>query len=409
MTVAAQRDRRPLLALLAANTVSITGNSMTFLAVPWFVLQTTGSPTRTGITAFCEGVAFVLSSLFGGLAVDRLGRRRVSVASDLVSGAAIASIPLAHLTVGLPFPLLLVLVSIAALVRAPGDTAREVLVPALVRRAATSLERATSAYDGVSRGARMLGAPLAGVLIALVGSANVLFVDAGTFLISALLVRLLVPDAPAENAGGAGSERRQWLADLREGVAYLGRDRLLAATVVMVMVTNMLDAAYGSVLAPVFAKHVLGSAIGLGLMSGVFGGGALLGTLGYGVIGPRLPRRAIFAGAFLLAGAPRFVALAAEPGLPVILVVMFVAGVACGAINPILGAVLYERIPEPLQGRVFGVVTAGSFAAIPFGALGAGYLIGLFGLRSSLLLVGTAYLVVTLSPLVFPSWREMDA
>jgi predicted MFS family arabinose efflux permease len=395
--------------VLLANTVSIAGNSMTFLAVPWFVLATTGSATRTGITAFAEGAAFVASSAMGGLAVDRVGRRRISVWSDIVSGCAVAAIPALHLTVGLPFWALLALISLAALVRAPGETAREVMLPMLVQRAAVSLERATSAYDGVSRAARMLGAPLAGLLIALTGPANVLFVDAATFVVSALIVRVLVPSHDVQpTVDRTEAHAAPWLGDLRAGVGYLLRDRLLLAVVIMVMVTNMLDAAYSSVLVPVYANRILHSAVGLGLITGVFGGAAFLGTIAYGMVGPRLPRRTVFTVAFMLVGAPRFAVLAAEPRLSTVLGVMFAVGLACGAINPILATVMYERVPEPLQGRVFGAVTAGCYAAIPVGALCAGYLVTLFGLRVSLLLVGAAYLVATLAPLVSPVWRQMD-
>lgn len=407
MTAVSTRGRRALVALLAANVVSLAGNSMTFLVIPWFVLTTTHSVTRTGIAAFVEGTAFVVSAAFGGLAVDRFGRRRLSVLTDLVSAATVVAIPVLHLTIGLAFWELLLLVGLAAFLRAPGSTARSVLLPLLVRPAGTSLERATSAYDGVSRAGQMLGAPLAGVLIAVLGPANVLFIDAATFLISALLVRLLVPDLnPARAVESAAGE---WLADLRSGAAYLRSDRLLLAMVTMVMLTNMLDAAYSSVLVPVFARNVLHSAVGLGLISGAFGAGALLGTVAFGAVGSRLPRRAVYTVAFLLVGAPRFAVLAAEPGLWVILLVLFTVGLACGAINPILDAVMYERVPGALQGRVFGAVTAGCYAAIPLGALGAGYLVGSAGLRQSLLIVGGAYLLATLAPIVFPSWRDMDA
>jgi MFS family permease len=273
-----------------------------------------------------------------------------------------------------------------------------------VRRAGTTLDRAVSAYDGVSRGARMLGAPVAGVLIAVASPTDVLLVDAGTFLFSALVVRLVVPALAVRVRAPA-----HWLTELREGMSFIRHHRLVLAVVTMVMVTNMLDAAMGSVLQIVYAKQVLGSSVALGLMAAVFGGCAMAGTVLYAALAPRLPRRAVYTIAFLAAGSPRFFVMAFTDRLWAVLAVLAVGGFLCGAINPIIGALQYELVPEQLQGRVFGAITAGCYAAIPIGALMAGYLVAVVGLRTSLVLVGGAYLVTTCAPIVFPVWRGMDA
>ena len=111
----------------------------------------------------------MISSALGGVIVDRLGYRRASIVSDLASGVAVLGVPILYHTVGLPLAALLALVFAGALLDAPGQTAREAMLPELLERAEMTLERGTSLFDGVSRGANMLGAPLAGVLIAVVG------------------------------------------------------------------------------------------------------------------------------------------------------------------------------------------------------------------------------------------------
>lgn len=90
----------PLWTLLSANGISLIGTQLTQLAVPWFVLQTTGSPTRTGVVAVAGVVPLILSAFFGGAVVDRLGFRRTSIWSDLASCLTTALIPLLYLTVG---------------------------------------------------------------------------------------------------------------------------------------------------------------------------------------------------------------------------------------------------------------------------------------------------------------------
>ena len=397
--------RVPLAALLASEAVSITGNRLTQLAIPWFVLQTTGSVAQTGLVGFFSLLPFVLSSALGGVIVDRLGLRRASIAADLASGASVLCIPLLYHTVGLPLAALLALVFAGALLDAPGVTAREALLPDLVKTAGTTLERGTSLHDGVSRAASMLGAPLAGVLIALLGPANVLILDAATFAVSALLMRAFVPAGRPRDAETATG---RYLAQLREGFGFVWRTPLVRAMVVMVLITNMLDAAMGGVLMPVYADRVLDSVVALGLMSGGMGMTAFLGTLVFAWIGHRLPRVSTLVAGFTLGGPSRFFFLATLPGVGAAIAGFTIAGVGIGVVNPILGTLQYERVPERLRARVFGAVSAGVMAGAPVGALLGAALVELIGLQETLVLFGTVYLACTLSPLWVPAWRDAN-
>ena len=88
--MAESRRRGPLVALFAANAISMAGNVAALVAIPWFVLQTTGSASRTGITAAAAIVPVVVSGIFGGTIVDRLGYRRTSIVADLAHQGATA-------------------------------------------------------------------------------------------------------------------------------------------------------------------------------------------------------------------------------------------------------------------------------------------------------------------------------
>lgn len=400
-------NRRPLVALLAADAVSICGTTMTLLAVPWFVLVSTGSPARTGMVAGVEIAGVALSSVLAAPLVDRLGRRRCSVLSDVIAAVAVAAIPLTAATVGLPFWLLLALAGLVGLLRAPGQTARSSMMPTLIILAGTSTERGASAYDGVNRGARMAGAPLAGVLIAALGAANLLYLDAITFLVSAVLVQAFVP-AAAEKGEPDAERPTGYLRMLRVGFGYFRRDRLIGAIVAMVFFTNLLDVAAFAVLMPVYANDVLHSPIALGLFGGAFGLGALAGTVVYGTVGARLPRWPTYTVMFLIVGAPRYWLMAANPPLWTLLAFLALAGLAAGAINPILGVVEYERIPDAVRPMVFGAMAGGVTAGAPLGALLAGFGVEVFGLTATLLATGGLYLLATLCPAIFPVWRDMD-
>ncbi len=112
--------------------------------------------------------------------------------------------------------------------------------------------------------------------------------------------------------------------------------------------------------------------------------------------------------AFLVFGAPRYAVFAFDSPLWLVIGIVAASGFAAGFINPVLGAVIFERIPGPLMGRVSSLTTAMCFALLPLGGLLGGVLVTGTGLTPALLAVGTAYLVVTMLPAVDPRWREVD-
>ena len=93
---------------------------------------------------------------------------------------------------------------------------------------------------------------------------------------------------------------------------------------------------------------------------------------------------------------------------PVIAVVWMVSGFGLGFLNPILGALLFERVPRHLQGRVDAIGDSLAWCLIPFGGLAAAAVVSVVGLTPALLVAGLGYLVATTLPGIRPEWREMD-
>ncbi len=211
------RNPLPLYSLFTANAISLVGNVFTTIAIPWFVLQTTGSATQTGITGFFTILPVVLAGFFGGTLIDRLGYKPTSILSDLASGVTTALVPILYFTVGLEFWQLMVLVFLGALLDAPGSTARSALLPELAEQAGMPIERVTSLTHVIERSARMVGAPLAGFLIGIMGTANVLWLDAASFFISAGIVWLLIPTIKVHSEERSGSGK--YFDELKGGVA----------------------------------------------------------------------------------------------------------------------------------------------------------------------------------------------
>ncbi len=399
-------NRLPLYALYAANVISVSGNVMAFIAIPWFVLQTTHSASQTGLTAAVTALPGVLAAFLGGAIIDRVGYKRTSVIADVLSGAAIGMIPLLFSTIGLSFAGLLALVFVGNLLDAPGTTAREAITPDLAELAGMSMERATAFQDAVGRVARLIGAPVAGVLIALVGTSTVLWIDAVTFIASALLVWLCVPRPSAQAAPAKPKSESSYLKDMAEGLRFIRQDRLIMTIIWVVMITNFLDAASSGVVFPVYVSRVYGRAEVLGTLYGVFGATAFLCALLVGIKGIPWSRRLTLGIAFIIVSF-RFWIVALNPGLPLLIGLFAINGLAAGFLNPILSAVLVERIPADMRARVFGVVTAGVMLGTPLAGVG-GLMVDGIGMTATLVVMGVCYLATTSSLLVIPAMREMD-
>ena len=395
--------RTPLYALWVADSISLSGNVVAQLAIPWFVLVTTDSPALTGLAVFFNFLPVVMAGVFGGVIVDRLGFRTTSVIADLASAAAVAAIPLLHSTVGIELWQLMGLVFLGALLDAPGTTARSALFPDVVELADVRMERAAGIRGAIQRGSLLVGAPIGGVLVAAFGATTALWLNAATFLFSAALIALVVP---AARRHAEDDEPKRFFADLAEGMRFVWRHRLVRAVVLTVLVTNFLDAPFAVVM-PVYAREAFGSAVDLGLMFGVFGGAALAGSLVFSLIGHRLPRRRTFVACFVL-WAANYLVLATLPSLEVTLVALAVGGLSVGPLNPLLGTLTYEIVPANLRGRVLGAITSGVWAAIPAGILLGGLLVEAVGVSATLFAIGVCYVAVTLFGFVNPAFREMD-
>ncbi|WP_092544489.1 MFS transporter [Actinoplanes derwentensis] len=236
--------------------------------------------------------------------------------------------------------------------------------------------------------------------------------DAASFLIAAALVATLVrvrraAPGPAEQdkPTGAGG----YLADLAAGLHFIRRDPLFRAIVAMILLTNMLDQAMTAVLIPVWAAERFDDAVPIGLVFGAVSAGAVVGSLLVSAYGQRLPRWRTYALAFLLGAVPKIFVLVLPVGLPVIAGVALVCGVLIGAINPLLSAAEFERIPAGLRARVLGAVGGLAWAGIPLGGLLGGMLASTLGATGSILAVGAAYLLVTLDPLIRRrTWQLMN-
>ncbi|MEU9507467.1 MFS transporter [Micromonospora sp. NPDC048170] len=400
------RSRAALVGLLTAGTISDTGTRVSTVTLPWLVLVTTGSPTRMGLVVAAEMLPYVLTSALGPPLVDRLGARRVSITADLASAAGMV---LLAVTYQFGFATLLGLVAVIGVLRGLGDNAKRAMAHATIAAAGASMARVSAIDDGLHRMSILVGAPVAGLIIAWFGITQAILIDAATFAVAAAVVTALIPASIGRPTSAATTEREPYLKALGIGLRHLRQDQVAVGIFAVMFIINLFNQASVAVYIPLWVDDVLDDPAALGAVSGALALGAIVGNIGFSIAATRLPRYVTFTIGLLVGGAPRFLVMAFSHDLLVVVAITFLCGLALSSVNPIIAATILERTPPPLQARMFGLATAFSWASIPIGGVLGGWAASALGLTAAIALSGLLYLMVALTLVLRPArWRRLD-
>ena len=385
MSVLRARGLRPL---IAAEVVSSLGSQMTFLALPWFVLATTGSAAKMGVVLAVELAPVALLGIPSGTVVSRLGARRTMLVGDLARAPLMASIPLLHTAGVLSFGVLLVIVALIGVFLAPYFAAQRLVLPELVGEDEHVVAQANAVVEGAQRATALLGPATAGVLISVVGATNVLYLDAATFLVAFVILALFVPHRPPRPVSDEGK-------GVLAGVRFVLGDRMLATLGATALFAN----AFGQMLAaglPVLAYSEFGGSSRVaGVFFAAFGAGAVAGSIVAMRLVPRYEPVRLGAVAFVLLTIPIWL-LALE--LPVwgVVLVLFASSFFGPLVNAPLIGVITTRTPVHLRAKVMTAVITTAMLAGPVGMLVAGQLLEAWGPHAVFLLVAAGQLAATI-------------
>ena len=384
---------KPLAALVLAHATSLSGNVILTVAVPWLVLTTTGSATLAAAAVFAGVGGAAVGGLAAGRVVDAIGPVRTAAASEIANALAVAPLPLLLAFDALEIWHVLVLGFLGTLVDSAASTARQTLVPATADAHGVQRERANALFTSAEHVGYLLGAPLAGLLIASFGVGTAIWVTVAAFLTAALAVLRLRAGTPHAAARGSANT-----AGLREAFAYIWRDRALRALFVFPTVAVILVAPLVPLVLPVLARETFGDPVVLGVMVATYGLGGLLGAASFGMLGGRVSRRRLFVGVFSLVPAA-LAGIALSPSIALTLAILLTLGAGVGSLVPLMATVRQERAPVHLLPRVVGLSTASIPVTGPVGVLASGLLIDQVGLRQTLLVATVAALVILASVL----------
>jgi len=377
-------------ALLGAEVISTTGAQMTWLALPWFVLVTTGSATRMSIVVAAELIGLAALGIPGAAVLRRIGAWRTMVGCDVARAPLMLVIPVLHWTGVDAFGALIVLAFLLGALAGPYNAAQRVILPELLGEDEAVIGQANALFQGATRITMLLGPVVGGVLIAAIDAPTVLVVDAATYVVSAALVLLFVPRPAAlpptdEDVG------------VRRGFSFLFHEKLLR---IWIPVFALGDAAWTAffVSIPVLVVARFGADPRVaGWLLASFGVGAVLGNvIAYRWLLKRVSGLAVIGTCILGQALPLWL-LTLHPSAWVISIVLAVSGIANGLVNPPIHTLLTLRVPPRLRPTVLSVNMIIFGLAQPIGLFAVGPVLDAFGPQPvlvTLAVVQTAAMVV---------------
>ncbi|MFH7029505.1 MAG: MFS transporter [Heteroscytonema crispum UTEX LB 1556] len=376
----------PIICLIIAESLSLLGNQIAAVAIPVLVLQFTHSALIVGIASAGNIIPIVLAAIFGGRAIDRFGASNISVCADILSFFSVLALPLAFIYFAPVSPLLIfLLVFFGALFDPTGISARQTMVPSLVKLSGKSLQKINSWRGGLENGADFLG-PVIGVsLIGWTGIANTFYINAVTFLLCASIFAIAIPKKREIQSMG---NRDAASGSLKKGITFIFKQPQIRPLAIIGMVANFAILPFLSLLLPVLATQKFGSNTLLGTSLSVFGLAATIGAASFSLLSNRFSRSAIYYGGLLVTGGSIMLCALATNKYEVILFAAL-AGLLLGAGNPLQQTILQEQTPENIAGQVFTSLTAIHFIGGPFGLLLAGIITELSHIEMVFLLTGS--------------------
>ena len=392
---------RPLAAprfrmLFLGRLVSFLGNAMAPVALAFAVLDLTGSAVDLGLVLAARALPTIGLLLLGGVWSDRLPRHVILAAFSLVAAAtqAVAAALLISGTAHIwQLALLEAVNGMAAAFLGPASlgVVPQTVAPELAQPANALLSLAVNV-------ANVLGAGMAGVVVASFGPGWGIAFDAATFAVAAVFfARLALPRVSLPQAGMVRELRTGW----RE---FRGRTWLWAVVVQFAFVNAAFSGGF-AVLGPLVAKRDLGGATTWGLVVAVESAGFMAGGL---LALWHRPRRPLLVGTYgVLAGVPSLVALAVVAPVPVVLVAGFVAGLGFETFEVLWHTTVQHHVPAGALSRVYAYDSLGSRIFTPIGQSLAGPAMIAFGLGGAIGLYASIILVATLAVLLVRDVRTL--
>lgn len=370
-----------------------TGNSAVHVAIPWLVLETTGSSAQAGIVLGLSGLSVIFTApLIGGL-IAILGARPVSVWADIISGTSVLLFPIVGTLFGLNIASLLVIAIFGAMFDPAGGTARKSLIQPVVEKEGLSLTKFNGTYEAVATIGTVIGPTAAALAISIIGIDATFYVIAVVFVFASATASL-IPVITVRGDRGKVFSVSNVVGETRLGVSTLWHDKPLLS---LVGLYTMLTAIYMPVESIVLSRYFqdLDEPQTLGFVLSAMSVGIVIGALQFHRAVRMLSPRNLVVISMSLIGAV-VCGMAFLPSAIAFIGLGLALGLAFGPVSPLTNYLVQRRVPQHLHGPVFGTQFSLTHLALPAGTLALGLIVQSVSIAPLLFVIGALFIAVTL-------------
>lgn len=378
--------------LWASQAVSQIGDGLTKVALLWFVYQLTGSVLKMTIIGLLQTIPPLVLSPVVGVYLDRLPKKPVMVILDVIRAFLIALIPILYVFDALTLEVLFILVFFTAIFSTAFGPALAASLPLIVKP--SELMSANSLLQSTTNLGILIGPAICGVLIAWLGTQNVLYIDAATFLLSALCLlpikgHLLTTAPRIPNATSKVSQ------DLAVGMRFVFREKPVLRALLITTVFYTLGASAFIYVLPLFVNdHIDANPLWLGWLWSAMGAGMLATSFGLGCV-KKLGRtsRTFLMAMSMVVGGSALQLLAHSHSIVWGFILVTLIGASTAAFTPIAWSIIQETTPNHLMGRVFTLINTASMAMASGGMVAFGGVADNFGSMAGISMIGFVFLI----------------
>ena len=386
------RIRHSHLLALAALFAS-AGNSGVHIAIPWLVLETTGSSANAGIVLGISGFSVIFSApLIGGL-IAVLGARPVSIWADIISAGSVVLFPIVGSLFGLNLASLLIIAIVGAIFDPAGATARKSLIQAVAERDGLSLIKFNGTYEAAATIGTVLGPTGAALAISIVGINTTFYLIAIVFILASCLA-FFIPLVTTFTKSDESFSFGNVVKETRIGMNALWRDKPLMS---LVGLYTLLTAIYMPVESIVLSRYFrdLNEPQTFGFVLSAMSVGVVIGALQFHrAVKIFSPGNMVIISMTLIGAV--VCAMAFLPNAIIFIGLGLALGLAFGPVSPMSNYLVQQRMPQHLHGPVFGTQFSLMYLATPAGTLALGLIVQSVSIAPLLFVIGALFIAVTL-------------
>lgn len=379
--------------LAAAALFASAGNSAVHIAIPWLVLETTGSSANAGVVLGISGFSVVFSApLIGGL-IAVLGARPVSIWADIISAGSVVLFPIVGTLFGLNLASLLIIAILGAIFDPAGATARKSLIQPVAERDGLSLLKFNGTYEAAATIGTVIGPTGAAIAIGLIGINATFYVIAIVFILASCLA-FFIPVVTAHVRTEESFSIGNVVNETRVGMNALWRDKPLMS---LVGLYTLLTAIYMPVESIVLSRYFrdLNEPQTFGFVLSAMSVGVVLGALQFHrAVGYFSPGNLVIISMTLIGAV--VCAMAILPNAIIFIGLGLALGLAFGPVSPMTNYLVQQRMPQHLHGPVFGTQFSLMYLATPAGTLALGLIVQSISIPPLLFVIGALFIGVTL-------------